>query len=1246
MSFTHLHVHTQYSILDGATRISDMIAKAKKDGMPAVAITDHGNMFGVKAFYDACKKEDFKGIIGCEAYVARRTRFDKSKSERIDRSGWHLILLAKNLKGYRNLTKLCSAAWVEGHHYRPRIDRELIEQYHEGLIAISACLGGEIDKKIAAEDFEGARECASWYKKIFGEDYYLELQRHPAVDPKSRAEVYEVQERCIKEKLKISQELGIKVVATNDVHFLNADDADAHDLLLCISTKKDYDDPNRMRYTRHEWFKTTEEMEALFADIPESITNTEEIVNKVENYILDSDPIMPVFPITAEFGTEEEYRTRITEEELFNEFTRDEKGNVVMSQADAEKKIKKLGGYNKLYRIKLEADYLADLAMRGAKKRYGDPIPDDILERIVFELHIMKTMGFPGYFLIVQDFIAAARSMGVIVGPGRGSAAGSAVAYCLGITNIDPIKYDLLFERFLNPDRISLPDIDVDFDDEGRQKVLEWVTEKYGQDKVCHIVTFGSMAAKMAIKDCARVLKLEIAESNRLAKMVPETPKITLKKAYAENPDLAKERESDNPLIRKTLDMAERLEGSIRQPGIHACGIIISRDPLTDHIPVIPTEGESLMTTQYDGHFVEPIGLIKMDFLGLSTLTIIKTCLKNIQISKGKTIHEDEIPLNDPETMALFSRGETTGLFQFESPGMKKHLRALKPNRFEDLVAMNALYRPGPMEYIPQFINRKLGKEPIEYEHPMMEKYLKDTYGVTVYQEQVMLQSRLLGNFTRGQSDTLRKAMGKKIIKLMDELKEVFMQGCKNNPEFVEGCKVRNRSVEDMVNKIWGDWEAFAKYAFNKSHSVCYAYIAYQTGYLKTHYPAEFMAANLSNNKDKPDKLIAFMDECQRMKIKVMSPDVNESYNDFTVNQKGEIRYGISGIKGVGEGVGDAIIAERAKGGPFKDVYDFFERIDTHTVNRKAIENMISAGCFDSFGFHRAQFFQPTRKGDTVLDALYTYGQNYQIDQNKIQISLFADMNDITIAKPEIPDCEHWKEYEQASKEKELIGQYLTSHPLNLHFIEMQMCSSMDIFNSEDLNELKGKDFSFGGIITAAREGKTKNGKDYAILTLTDYSNTHEFTLFGKDYTNFRNFIKEESAIFIQGIFDHKWGNEKNPVEFCIKRIGLLEELGQGKINSITLQISAEEITEEIISELYKRVIKDNSIVRNDIIAPKEDMESPDENKLEYLPLKVNIYSDNGHIVKTFSRKCLISKSKSLFDFVREYDMFTLTIDK
>ena len=713
MKFTHFHVHSQYSILDGAASIPGLIEKAKADGQAALALTDHGNMFGIKLFYDTCRQKGIKPILGCEAYVARVSLYNKEKP--IDRSGEHLIILAKNLTGYLNLVKLCSTAFCDGFYYRPRIDKTQLEKHHEGLIISSACLGGEIDQKIMAGDLEGAEKAALWYKNLFGEDYYLEVMRHPAADPKQRAEIYDNQQRCIQEKIKIARKLNIKLIATNDVHFLNEEDAEAHDLLICLNTRKDIDDPTRMRYTRQEWFKTTQEMIDLFPDLPEAIENTQEITDKVEEYELDSDPLMPVFPIPPELGTEEEYRQKFSQEDLFNEFTRDEKGNVVLTEEEANKKIKKLGGYDRLYRIKLEADYLKELTMKGVVKRYGENPSPEIMERIIFELHIMKTMGFPGYFLIVQDFIRAARDMGVIVGPGRGSAAGSAVAYCLGITNIDPIKYDLLFERFLNPDRISLPDIDVDFDDAGRQQVLEWVTEKYGADKVSHIVTFGSMAAKMAIKDVARVLKLELSEANRLAKMVPEAPKMTLKKAYKENPDLEKEKQSLNPLISKTIQFAETLEGSIRQTGVHACGILISRDPLTDHIPIMPTEGESLMTTQYDGHFVEPIGLIKMDFLGLRTLSIIKTCLDNIKKSKHIVLNENEIPLDDEETFKLFTRGDTTGLFQFESPGMKKHLRALQPNRFEDLVAMNALYRPGPMEYIPSFIRRKHGERHLRH---------------------------------------------------------------------------------------------------------------------------------------------------------------------------------------------------------------------------------------------------------------------------------------------------------------------------------------------------------------------------------------------------------------------------------------------------------------------------------------------------------------------------------------------------
>ena len=1124
------------------------------------------------------------------------------------------------------------------------------------MIISSACLGGEIDQKIMAGDLEGAEKAALWYKNLFGEDYYLEVMRHPAADPKQRAEIYDNQQRCIQEKIKIARKLNIKLIATNDVHFLNEEDAEAHDLLICLNTRKDIDDPTRMRYTRQEWFKTTQEMIDLFPDLPEAIENTQEITDKVEEYELDSDPLMPVFPIPPELGTEEEYRQKFSQEDLFNEFTRDEKGNVVLTEEEANKKIKKLGGYDRLYRIKLEADYLKELTMKGVVKRYGENPSPEIMERIIFELHIMKTMGFPGYFLIVQDFIQAARDMGVIVGPGRGSAAGSAVAYCLGITNIDPIKYDLLFERFLNPDRISLPDIDVDFDDAGRQQVLEWVTEKYGADKVSHIVTFGSMAAKMAIKDVARVLKLELSEANRLAKMVPEAPKMTLKKAYKENPDLEKEKQSLDPLISKTIQFAETLEGSIRQTGVHACGILISRDPLTDHIPIMPTEGESLMTTQYDGHFVEPIGLIKMDFLGLRTLSIIKTCLDNIKKSKHIVLNENEIPLDDEETFKLFTRGDTTGLFQFESPGMKKHLRALQPNRFEDLVAMNALYRPGPMEYIPSFIRRKLGEEPIEYDHPMMEPYLKETYGITVYQEQVMLQSRALGLFTRGQSDTLRKAMGKKKFELLAELKGKFVEGCKNNPDFVQGAKEKGKDVEELVNKIWGDWEAFASYAFNKSHSVCYAYIAYQTGFLKAHYPAEFMAANLSNNLSDITKVTVFMDECKRMGLSVLAPDVNESYNDFTVNSHGQIRFGIAAIKGVGEAAVEKIIEEREKNGPYKDVYDFFERIDYKSVNKKTIENLITAGGLDSFGYHRAQYLHLVDATTTVLDNLVNYGQKNQQDSMNLQATLFGELDGFEVTKPNIPDCEPWHDYEKSKKEKELIGIYLTSHPLDPYKLEMQLlCTPVEELNN-GLETFKGKEINIAGIITAKREGKTKTGKDFGILTLEDFSGTYELAFFGKDYTDFRQYFIDETAIYVKGKVGPKWGKEGNELTFTIQKVGLLEALTENAIRSITLQVDIEKLTLETVTEIHELFTTDvNSESYKEAqqkAAEQKTQKNSDPENFEEpatvqndIPLNFMLFDRQGNSVKMFSRTCKIRRSRELYEYFENNDSIKMKIN-
>ncbi len=1254
MQFTHFHVHSQYSILDGAASIPGLIEKAKADGQTALALTDHGNMFGIKLFYDTCRQKGIKPILGCEAYVARVSLYNKEKP--IDRSGEHLIILAKNLTGYLNLVKLCSTAFCDGFYYRPRIDKTQLEKHHEGLIISSACLGGEIDQKIMAGDLEGAEKAALWYKNLFGEDYYLEVMRHPAADPKQRAEIYDNQQRCIQEKIKIARKLNIKLIATNDVHFLNEEDAEAHDLLICLNTRKDIDDPTRMRYTRQEWFKTTQEMIDLFPDLPEAIENTQEITDKVEEYELDSDPLMPVFPIPPELGTEEEYRQKFSQEDLFNEFTRDEKGNVVLTEEEANKKIKKLGGYDRLYRIKLEADYLKELTMKGVVKRYGENPSPEIMERIIFELHIMKTMGFPGYFLIVQDFIRAARDMGVIVGPGRGSAAGSAVAYCLGITNIDPIKYDLLFERFLNPDRISLPDIDVDFDDAGRQQVLEWVTEKYGADKVSHIVTFGSMAAKMAIKDVARVLKLELSEANRLAKMVPEAPKMTLKKAYKENPDLEKEKQSLNPLISKTIQFAETLEGSIRQTGVHACGILISRDPLTDHIPIMPTEGESLMTTQYDGHFVEPIGLIKMDFLGLRTLSIIKTCLDNIKKSKHIVLNENEIPLDDEETFKLFTRGDTTGLFQFESPGMKKHLRALQPNRFEDLVAMNALYRPGPMEYIPSFIRRKHGEEPIEYDHPMMEPYLKDTYGITVYQEQVMLQSRALGLFTRGQSDTLRKAMGKKKFELLAELKGKFVEGCKNNPDFVQGAKEKGKNVEELVNKIWGDWEAFASYAFNKSHSVCYAYIAYQTGFLKAHYPAEFMAANLSNNLSDITKVTVFMDECKRMGLSVLAPDVNESYNDFTVNSHGQIRFGMAAIKGVGEAAVEKIIEEREKNGPYKDVYDFFERIDYKSVNKKTIENLVTAGGLDSFGYHRAQYLHLVDATTTVLDNLVNYGQKNQQDSMNLQATLFGELDGFEVTKPNIPDCEPWHDYEKSKKEKELIGIYLTSHPLDPYKLEMQLlCTPVEELNS-GLETFKGKEINIAGIITAKREGKTKTGKDFGILTLEDFSGTYELAFFGKDYTDFRQYFIDETAIYVKGKVGPKWGKEGNELTFTIQKVGLLEALTENAIRSITLQVDIEKLTLETVTEIHELFTTDvNSESYKEAqqkAAEQKTQKNSDPENFEEpatvqndIPLNFMLFDRQGNSVKMFSRTCKIRRSRELYEYFENNDSIKMKIN-
>ena len=1209
--FTHLHVHSQYSILDGAASIKGLVGKAKNDGMTALAITDHGSMFGVKEFWDTCKKEGVKPILGCETYVATRSITDKS--DKVDRSGDHLILLAKNKAGYKNLIKLISAANTKGFYYKPRIDKELLKKHHEGIIVSSACLGGEVPQHIMKSNIQEAEKAIQWYKSVFGDDYYLELQRHNSELLELNENIYDNQVLVNKVILELAEKHQVKVIATNDVHFTNAEDADAHDLLICLNTGKDFDDPNRLRYTQQEWFKTSKEMNELFGDVPQALKNTQEIADKVEEYELNSAPIMPPFPIPEDFGTEAEYLEKFAEADLLEEFGADSFG--------------RMGGYEKVVRVKLEADYLQHLAYIGAKERYGDPIPEDVLERIDFELDTIKTMGFPGYFLITQDFINAAKEMGVLVGPGRGSAAGSAVSYCVGITNIDPIKYDLLFERFLNPDRISMPDVDIDFDDDGRQLVLDWVTEKYGRDKVAHICTFGTMATKMAIRDVARVLKLPLSEADRLAKLVPEAPKMNFLKAYKESPELLFEKKSGTPLVVSTLKFAQALEGSVRQTGVHACGILISRDPLNEHIPIMPTKEESLYTTQYDGRFVEAIGLLKMDFLGLKTLSIIKETLENVRLSKGIEIDIDKLPSDDERTFELFSHGDTTAIFQFESPGMKKHLRNLKPNRFGDLVAMNALYRPGPMEYIPDYIDRKLGRKKVEYDHPMMEKYLSDTYGITVFQEQVMLLSRHLGNFTRGDSDSLRKAMGKKIMAMMDKLKVKFVEGCKANPAFMEGCKQVNKEAGPLIDKIWKDWEAFASYAFNKSHSVCYAHIAYQTGYLKAHFPAEFMAANMSRNLNNITDITKLMEESQRMGINVFGPDVNESYLKFTVNKKGDVRFGMAAIKGVGAGAVTDIIKARTDG-VFNNVFDFVERVNLQTVNKKNIEALAMAGAFDSFDqLKRSQFFAGSDENDVpFMEKLIKYGHQIQASKNTSQQSLFGDVMDAQVVKtPDIPNVEEWPKVVLLDKEKALIGIYLSAHPLDDYRLETENFASRE-FSLKDLNSsidaLKGREITFAGMVTDSREAVGKTGKPYCNMTLTDYGDSYTIFFFGKDYVEFSKYCKTNLFILVRGVVQESF--RPGQLEFKVKNIEMLDEIRKTQIKSVTVELAAQSVTQELVHQM-------------------EDMSKKNKGKAL---LKFNIWdSETKTVVNLFSRNTRIEMNSEVEKFLREHESLSFKIN-
>jgi len=1202
--FTHLHVHSQYSILDGQASVSDLVKKAVKDGMKALALTDHGNMLGIKEFFDVCIKNKIKPVLGCEAYVAQRSIYDKT--DKIDRSGRHLILLAKNLTGYRNLLHLVSIANLEGFYSRPRIDKELLEKYHEGLIVASGCIGGEIPKKIINNDLQGAEEAVLWYKNLFGDDYYLELQRLPSKDPRLYEDVYKKQIIANEKMLEFSQKFGVKVIATNDVHFTDENLAEAHEILLCLSTGKDLDDDTRLRYTQQEWFKTTAEMNRLFADIPEALVNTQEIVDKIEEFSINSDLIMPEFPIPEEFGTLDTYREKYSEDVLKSEFG---------------ERYETLGGdYEHLLRIKFESDYLEYLTINGAKKIYNDPIPDDVKERIDFELNTIKTMGFPGYFLIVQDFINEARKMGVLVGPGRGSAAGSVVAYCVGITMIDPIKHDLLFERFLNPERISMPDVDIDFDDDGRQLVLEYVANKYGHDKVAHICTLGTMAAKSAIKDVGRVLKLPLSETDRLSKLIPEGIGVKLDHAFSEVIKLeqetrsleeaietiekkrvarAKKRDKDvdkdilkykiqsifaeeiqnarkngNEVLIKTLELACLLEGSIRQTGVHACGVLIGRDSLDKQIPLmLPKEGFVLkMVTQYEGTLVEDIGLLKMDFLGLRTLSIIKESIDAIKLSKKINVDLDNIPYNDEMTFDLFCKGETTGLFQFESPGMRKYLKMLKPNRFDDLVAMNALYRPGPMDYIPDYIERKHGRKSVEYDHPLMEPYLKDTYGVTVYQEQVMLLSRALGQFTRGESDTLRKAMGKKQIDQMLKLKDKFREGCKSNEKFMIGCVEINKEPDALIDKIWGDWESFASYAFNKSHAVCYANLAYQTAYLKAHYPAQFMLGVLSRNFSDISKISVSMEECRRMNIEILGPDINESLLKFSVNKKGALRFGMAAIKGVGENVCEEIVNERNNHGAFTDIYNLIERVNLQTVNKKALEALAAAGALDSLGkIHRAQYFSPHPSEEgTLVERLIRYGNKYQADKANSHNSLFGAMSkEIEIKKPDIPDSLPFTSIEKLEKEKELIGIYLSAHPLDDYKIELKYYCNLQMKSFEDLQSLKGREFLAGGMVTNIRTGQTREkGNPYGVFKLEDYSGSFEFALFGNDYLNYFNFLRQGLFLLIKGKVQTR-SNDPSRLEVRIANITPLSDTFEKFVKKITIAIAIQDLTTDIIADFF-----------------------------------------------------------------------------
>jgi DNA polymerase-3 subunit alpha len=1144
MQFTHLHVHTQFSLLDGAADIKQLYKKAVNDGQPAIAITDHGNMFGVFDFVAEAykyklnpddkndKRLKIKPIVGCEFYlVQNRHKRQFTREEKDVR--FHQVLLAKNEKGYRNLTKLCSLGYIEGLYGKyPRIDKELIEKYHDGLIATTCCLGASVPKTILKKGEEDGELEFKWWLDIFGEDYYIEFQRHGIPEQDTVNEILR----------KWAEKYKVKAIATNDSHYVDVSDFNAHDILLCLNTgekkntpaRKDYADdeesPDKNKrfafYNDQFYFKTTDEMISLFADMPQAIDNTNEIVDKIDILDLKRDILLPNFPVPPEFLTQDQY--------------------------------------------------LRHLTFEGAKKRYNEITPE-IEERINFELQTIESMGFAGYFLIVMDFIKAGRNMGVYIGPGRGSAAGSVVAYSIGITSIDPIKYNLLFERFLNPDRKSMPDIDTDFDDEGRQKVIEYVTQKYGKNQVAQIITYGTMAAKMSIKDVARVLDLPLNESNELTRLVPETPGIKLDRVFDapfDGEKGLKEKEglnSDeiinikrlreiikgNDLQAEVLKEARLLEGSVRNTGVHAAGIIIAPVDLTELIPVATIKDSDLLVTQYEGKVIEDAGVIKMDFLGLKTLSILKGALDLIKQNHGIDIDIDTIPLDDAKTFELYQKGDTNATFQFESPGMQKYLRELRPDKFDDLIAMNALYRPGPIEYIPKFISRKLGREEVVYDLPEMEEYLKETYGVTVYQEQVMLLSQKLAGFTKGDADVLRKAMGKKQIAVLNKMKSKFIEAC------------QTKGFDSKISeKIWTDWEAFASYAFNKSHATCYAYVAFQTAYLKANYPAEYMASVL-NNASNIEKITFFMDECKRMGIQVLGPDVNESKFAFAVNNKGNIRFGMGSIKGAGEAAINYIVEERKNHGPYSGIFDFVERVNLAAINKKNLEALALSGAFDGFTeITRCQFLAEDANKITFIDNLIKYGSKFQNDKVTVKISLFGGYNFIGITRPAIPVVEDWSMIEKLNREKDLIGMYISAHPLDNFRLEISNFCHQRLSDLKNLPDLKGRDITFAGIITEVKNGTTKTGKPYSAITIEDYSDSIKLLFFSNDYLEYNKYFNMGYALYFKGKIQPKPYGDTSELEIKIKSIDMLSNIRGNMVKSISIIVPIQLVTNELIAEI------------------------------------------------------------------------------